>query len=94
MYQDTYCQTQISIHVPREGDDYLRKLLDGDSRLISIHVPREGDDSSGFVKNFFSQLFQSTSPVRGTTAPKRIRFYSAGISIHVPREGDDAAVAN
>ena len=45
MYQDTYCQTQISIHVPREGDDYLRKLLDGDSRLISIHVPREGDDN-------------------------------------------------
>ena len=35
--------TGISIHVPREGDDYClrrpRRL-----QRISIHVPREGDD--------------------------------------------------
>src|SRR5699024_5849690 len=33
----------ISIHVPREGDDRLDLRHDLD-RAISIHVPREGDD--------------------------------------------------
>ena len=39
---------QISIHVPREGDDG-RPVRNKDYNLpISIHVPREGDDTSGF----------------------------------------------
>ena len=33
--------------------------------------------------------FQSTSPVRGTTAQKRYFQQRFFISIHVPREGDD-----
>ena len=36
--------------------------------------------------------FQSTSPVRGTTAPEVGSPGDAGISIHVPREGDDLEV--
>ena len=35
---------QISIHVPREGDDALLQLLNAGLLIISIHVPREGDD--------------------------------------------------
>ena len=37
--------TDISIHVPREGDDIAdthKRIID---TLISIHVPREGDDA-------------------------------------------------
>ena len=42
---DVVHQVVISIHVPREGDDYhvLRPLH---PLRISIHVPREGDDPS------------------------------------------------
>ena len=35
------------------------------------------------------KLFQSTSPVRGTTRTVPTQFRDVGISIHVPREGDD-----
>ena len=35
--------------------------------MISIHVPREGDDLSRLAAGDASVLFQSTSPVRGTT---------------------------
>ena len=34
---------EISIHVPREGDD-LMAAQSLKNRSISIHVPREGDD--------------------------------------------------
>ena len=33
----------ISIHVPREGDDFVVRMVAG-GQDISIHVPREGDD--------------------------------------------------
>ena len=36
------------------------------------------------------ELFQSTSPVRGTTFGHHIHRHCKNISIHVPREGDDA----
>ena len=39
-----------------------------DSGTISIHVPREGDDAVGFAKGLPNAIFQSTSPVRGTTS--------------------------
>ena len=35
---------EISIHVPREGDDAICLML-RPCKMISIHVPREGDDS-------------------------------------------------
>ena len=36
--------TDISIHVPREGDDNVHEITN-QAQSISIHVPREGDDS-------------------------------------------------
>ena len=58
----------ISIHVPREGDDLdeLEKMVLEDD--ISIHVPREGDDRRYKGGEIRLRAFQSTSPVRGTTA--------------------------
>ena len=56
----------ISIHVPREGDDHQPAAL----KLglgISIHVPREGDDPDTAPPIVWVVAFQSTSPVRGTT---------------------------
>ena len=41
----------------------------------------------GFLHGFLG--FQSTSPVRGTTAGRDPGGEHGGISIHVPREGDD-----
>ena len=37
----------ISIHVPREGDDLRGRQAAGKIIVISIHVPREGDDCDG-----------------------------------------------
>ena len=42
-------QQQISIHVPREGDDEMAAKY-GVEITISIHVPREGDDSKDAQK--------------------------------------------
>ena len=61
---------------------------------ISIHVPREGDDSLKSYCPVITCLFQSTSPVRGTTARcEIIVIFRSDISIHVPREGDDVTVS-
>ena len=38
---------EISIHVPREGDDFVSFGCWRCVRFISIHVPREGDDRRG-----------------------------------------------
>ena len=43
---------------------------------ISIHVPRAGDDDIIILLAFLLLLFQSTSPVRGTTLPRRKTQYS------------------
>ena len=61
---------KISIHVPREGDDIVFDDILFDKE-ISIHVPREGDDARSLGSLFATGLFQSTSPVRGTTTAAR-----------------------
>ena len=56
---------------------------------ISIHVPRTGHDSLYTTTSAICCRFQSTCPVRGTTAlTLRLRLDRA-ISIHVPRTGHD-----
>ena len=40
----------------------------------------------------FDKLFQSTSPVRGTTDTAEVHMAGVKISIHVPRAGDDRAI--
>ena len=39
------CCFPISIHVPREGDDFQMQMANQECCCISIHVPREGDDN-------------------------------------------------
>ena len=70
-----YSVSCISIHVPREGDDYRHgaALLQSG---ISIHVPREGDDSDIWLVGDYSDKFQSTSPVRGTTTRPLAMYFS------------------
>ena len=58
----------ISIHVPREGDDIGWYQAYVQLANISIHVPREGDDAFAVRSSAPFESFQSTSPVRGTTA--------------------------
>ena len=36
--------TDVSIHVPREGDDEMLDTIWEADFEVSIHVPREGDD--------------------------------------------------
>ena len=79
----------ISIHVPREGDDGHTPGNLQRPRKISIHVPREGDDFFWGGQDMEIFLFQSTSPVRGTTTCSAMECWCSVISIHVPREGDD-----
>ena len=80
---------KISIHVPREGDDVAQANPQSYNQTISIHVPREGDDTGCRDSHGGAFLFQSTSPVRGTTDRMLLEFETPRISIHVPREGDD-----
>ena len=72
----------ISIHVPREGDDQ-KKNIPLSIADISIHVPREGDDVEVGGPAFGDRIFQSTSPVRGTTRLRR--GYANGRSYFNPR---------
>ena len=79
---------EISIHVPREGDDLSTHELSAKAS-ISIHVPREGDDHL-LCKAFVIGGNFNPRPPRGGRPGTHPRCYSAiRISIHVPREGDD-----
>ena len=57
----------ISIHVPRTGHDSSPAMAITEA-MISIHVPRTGHDNSPFGACPTCTGFQSTCPVRGTTA--------------------------
>ena len=57
----------VSTRAPREGDDTDTWLRTVGLATISIHVPCEGDDYRTFSYVARYVLFQSTSPVRGTT---------------------------
>ena len=80
----------ISIHVPREGHDFVGDVDFTALNDISIHVPREGHDVWALYTDVNSKGFQSTCPARGTTRGCILNAISQGISIHVPREGHDA----
>ena len=56
----------ISIHAPREGSDFARRLEKLALR-ISIHAPREGSDADISEVTYFTCIFQSTLPVKGAT---------------------------
>ena len=44
----------ISIHVPREGDDAQAQIIGLIAHDISIHVPREGDDCPMVISSLLS----------------------------------------
>ena len=79
----------LSIHVPRVGDDlhlHMPKQIPLD---LSIHVPRVGDDRGKPSSAGEMYIFLSTSPAWGTTAVAQHVVFAGGLSIHVPRVGDD-----
>ena len=81
----------ISIHVPREGDDYRRC----DLPVLESHFyprPPRGGRHLLHTGPTDDDLFLSTSPARGTTQGPGGVPVDAAISIHVPREGDDTDV--
>ena len=87
----------ISIHVPREGHDKIRKTLSRADNNFNPRAPRgarqcrsgkkQGTDT-GFQSTCPGE-FQSTCPARGTTGAPEREGLEARISIHVPREGHD-----
>ena len=79
----------ISIHVPREGHDFLLCFFFFPFTGISIHVPREGHDISLEVISTIPIDFNPRAP-RGArlAAWDGIKTFFT-ISIHVPREGHD-----
>ena len=58
----------ISIHVPRVGDDTVEAVLAAGGNDISIHVPRVGDDRYIDGLPVWRTAFLSTSPAWGTTS--------------------------
>ena len=78
----------ISIHVPREGHDFLRGLLHL-HLFISIHVPREGHDPNFGQYQHPPKYFNPRAPRGARQQLAYNLFVKALISIHVPREGHD-----
>ena len=60
---------------------------------ISIHAPRVGSDPQIQQDSQAQAPFQSTLPVWGATASKRLKKSALPISIHAPRVGSDNALA-
>ena len=92
MYQ-TMRELEISIHVPRVGDDLVAFILCKLFKKFQSTSPVWGT-TDGTLSAAIQEVFQSTSPVWGTTVP--CYNYQPGdkvISIHVPRVGDDFADA-
>ena len=58
---------EISIHIPRVGDDLRARAKSFGRVAISIHIPRVGDDTEWLLKRLKLETFQSTSPVWGMT---------------------------
>ena len=52
---------------PPCGGRPQKGFLDSSGVSISIHVPRAGDDLDVHIEQSYLCVFQSTSPVRGTT---------------------------
>ena len=78
----------ISIHVPRAGDDFFQ--IFSHCRLpISIHVPRAGDDEGYSMKKLTVNHFNPRPPCGGRQPKEATDMATKRISIHVPRAGDD-----
>ena len=89
---DCFCHTIlfISIHVPRAGDDRGVIQFGISVQDFNPRPPCGGRHAARNLAALISILFQSTSPVRGTTIDKHRRLIMLkSISIHVPRAGDD-----
>ena len=82
---------QISIHVPREGDDNTSTIHILAGFLNFYPRPPRGGRPSSWPTRCAARKFLSTSPARGTTFQLLPHLGIHGISIHVPREGDDLA---
>ena len=78
----------ISIHVPREGDDFRSDERSTAFGRFQSTSPVRGT-TLPLALPFSASIFQSTSPVRGTTRLLTCLLLFTVISIHVPREGDD-----
>ena len=79
---------RISIHMPLAGHD-VGLILSNQPLQISIHVPLAGHDKHVGYGGARGGGFQSTCPLRGTTARRRWRCFRQRISIHVPLAGHD-----
>ena len=82
--------TGISIHVPHAGDDGGNIALD---YLFNYFNPRPpcGGRLVEQTAEDLAHVFQSTSPMRGTTHNRVEELTRLKISIHVPHAGDDGA---
>ena len=61
--------------------------------LISIHAPHTGGDFSSPSTMWFSDIFQSTPPIRGATQLVSVCRKCHEISIHAPHTGGDFAAS-
>ena len=79
---------EISIHVPREGNDAVNSAAP-DCSKISIHVPREGNDPVFRISSDFPRNISIHVPREGNDLSYEAVSRDMSISIHVPREGND-----
>ena len=79
----------ISIHVPREGSDFLLFLRPCPRSSISIHAPREGSDGAYSGHEPSGCYISIHAPREGSDVTISQVPNGGTISIHAPREGSD-----
>ena len=82
----------FSIHFPHPRED-LSYWQDFSVPHFSIHFPHPREDIFWFRNRIISNIFQSTSLIRGKTDTSDGSIIYTGFSIHFPHPREDASVA-
>ena len=57
--------------------------------FVSIHAPYAGSDRDGMKAVLSLKMFQSTPPMQGATALRKLTIFILKVSIHAPYAGSD-----
>ena len=79
----------ISIHVPREGDDILKQFAGVGKMEFLSTSPARGTTCRACTPGILRRYFYPRPPRGGRRSLDTSPYFAQLISIHVPREGDD-----
>ena len=83
------CDRKISIHVPREGHDFVLFFKTNRYIIFQSTCPARGTTMHRRLILFFTKNFNPRAPRGARREHQRAKNQKYDISIHVPREGHD-----